>query len=809
MEEKKELKDLEDYLLENKIVYLLGRTEAGKTRIALEYREKYRYKKLFFIDCRSQESFDKGLKELAQSSQYAGSTLDKGRDILARTKNSLLILDGVDRAKLADWVQSLLDVEVAGHVIITGRYPLSSDRFPRFRIFEAEVETDELSAIFNQHLSPHHQKIFEQLEQKDKEKLISVLGRSLALIEIAAETLGFLWKHPDQPKDLTSLINKVSSLEPKTIHELMQGNAQAYEDSIKAVREAVGGPSLDEKMVDFVLYFYAFHFMHNRIALPVGKEALRDLLINLTKKNDQSIDVPGGSIKISWSDTFDYIYEAESHEDIYSAFLRVTIKLHEQGLIDMDEKGVWIPLSLRWWVIDDFYKSADKIFLEQVTPKLKQIGKVNPQRVFYGTLEKRFAWYLSGFRSYLDQISKSNKPDIQQLSLLIGFLELVKKFNLSLELQSEIINGLHLWNETKVVLQQWQKASSPLSLKEIQTLSFEQLEILCDQLLQEGGKYIPETLALLERLGNDCEESNPAKAEKLLLKAKVAGSQQALVQLGCLYQWMAKREKDPKQADLLEKANNEYSLFLEKKEDSNGSVHYDRAQCYPKNGEGFKKAVLDLEKAVEIDPSRILYRLSLAHYLKEKGDPSRAGREELMANGLSHMEKTPKPISKEYKDLILEFLQADKKFEWDEYKKRWRGHTMKDRGVLFGEMLLYHPSIEEVLLHGCHLSDEGMEAIAKSLATNKSIKTLRLDWNNEVTGRGIRALSDALKANRQISELSLRNSNKIAVADILYLIDLAPSQLKINLSGSAVAKDHPDEIEKRAKAKGIKVILKE
>jgi len=766
-----ELKALKNHLSKGKIVYLQGQAGVGKTQIAYEHLNRGQYQKHYVVDCKSKEAFEKDLAKY-----FPVVSLEKIRHFLAVERNYLLILHGVNKAEMAKEIRSLLQSEVGGHVIITGKHDSLSASFCTFRVFGVEAK-DGIS-IFREKLSLTHREKFDKLKQEDKEELISLLKGSPALIEIAAKELGRLWGDPKAPKDLIALVKKVTSLDPKDVHELMEGVKNGYADSVEAVRQCFNGRDLTQHMVNDVLYFYAFHFIQDKVLVPTYRDGdvLRELFAAASNRI-VDIQVSSSTIIKSLEDR-SYFYRSHTGEEISRSFLDVTEKLEEHGLLIRKEVGGLefekMTLSFRWWVINHFYETEFKLLSRNVNIRLKGMKNDKDSITLRCESEREKAKWLIHFVPYFNQISTLKPFDADQFSQLIGFFECIKKYDITSELQLEIINSLDWWRAIKKALKQ--ERYPDIVSKYLGSLSSKQLQLLIDQLLQErGDKYDP-------------------------------------FFLGRVYQLMAEKEKGTKQSQLLEKAIKEYSLAIEKTGDS--IAYNNRAYCHPENSEGLKKSLLDLEQAIKKDPFNAVYRKNLSSYLKKNRDFIREAREIKIADGLSHMEnvskKQSKTFSKEYKKLILNFLLSVKTFEWDDEKERWRGHTMDDKGILFGETLRYNPSIEEIALNGCHLSDEGMVSIAGSLVHNKSLKILHLDWNNEVKSKGIHALADALKDHPQITELSLRRSDKISADDIVYLIDKAPKKLKkIHLSISSTIKDSKSTLEAHAKGKKIAILWSE
>ena len=788
----------------DKIVYLRGQAGVGKTQIALEFLKRGKYQKHISIDCTSQATYKRDLAK-----HFPEISLEKLRCTLATEKNYLLILHSVDNGEMAEEIKSLLEFQVGGHVIITGKYESLAEGFLTLNIFG--VETKDGVSIFSKSLSPVHKEIFDKLEAKDKEKLISLLKGSPTLIAIVAKELSRLWSDPREPKELVALIKKTSSLDPEDIHLFMEGVKSSYDNSVEAVRHSFNGRDLPQQMVYDVLYFYAFHFMQDKVMVPSYRDGdlLKNLFVAASKKMND-IEVSKGNVSTSYQSR-SYSYEGYGKEAICRAFLDVTEKLEEHGLLIKKEvEGIQykkMTLFFRWWVINHFYENEFKLLSHNINVRLNETKNELDQKPIRLAREKEKAKWLTSFGCHFYQTFPKNPILFEQLSFLIAVFEWTKKFNLSLEFCSEIINSLSEWKGVKEALKQ---GSPSFSLPIMQSLSFNQLELLFDQLFQENkGKFDPKILSLIEQLGDDCKGSDVAKAEMLLQWAKKSGSKKAHFTLGWIYYSMAGKEKGKERNELLEMAVIEYSLSIEKIGDH--IAYNNRAFCHPDNAIGLNKSISDFKEAVDKDPYNARYRKNLGFYLRKRGDAKRGVIEERVASGLSHIEKVsnklPKLFSDEYKDLVIKFLSSDKEFEKSDWKDRWVGHTMNDGGILFGEILRYHPLIEVLVLEGCHLTDEGMMAIADSLSHNKALKVLRLEYNSAVKGKGIRALSDALKKHSQIAELSLLKSSGIGADDIIYLIDQAPKQLKkIHLSVTvAITEDSRKNIEERAKSRGVTI----
>lgn len=668
---KGELEALRKALLEHKIIYLRGQAGIGKTQLAEEYKNENwnQYHHHFSV---------KGNPKTA---------INEVRDVLATKKNYLLIIDGVDEAEMAAQLSPLFRLKLNGDVIITGKYNSS---FPNIHDTEVPaVGRMDAIDIFEKCLSSwneENQKHLDKIKEEDKEQLISLLKLlegSPALIKIAAKELDHLWRKSEGQKNLTGLIKEVSSLDPKVIHHLMLRVEISHDRSVEFVEECFKKCELKlaKEMIYDVLYFYAFHFAQDKVSLSkLNGKALNALFLAASKKfiKNENEDIPPS------------VYDRYKEEDILRAFAEVTSELINHGLLIKDEKGqLTMPLSFKWWVINQFYYKE----LDAISQEVRRIGE---NKQFADALERQKAKWLFHFITFLNE----TPVDIDDL---IDFFKCVKKFNLSPQVRIEIAKEL-----TEAV---FKKVLSP-----------QQQDRLADRFVKD------------------------------------------------------------------DEVSSDY-FFFEK--------------IY--------------QQAVKKDPFNPDYRKNLAIYLGKNQDFTGAEREERIANGLIEMEKVAKkrlkPISNEYKNLILNLLSSDK-FKYDDWgrlygvSQLWQGHTIDDGGILLGEILRFHPAIEELDLYGCHLSDEGLKKISQILSYNKSLKILRLDYNGLVTGEGVRALADALQKHPQIVEISLCHSSKIDAGAIGYLVNQAPDSLKkIHLTGT-INEASQESLEQKAQTKRISLVYK-
>jgi hypothetical protein len=796
-----ELKQLKELLSQEKkkIVLLEGEPGIGKTQIALKHnQETTRYNKRLFISCESKARFQESLETIAESfyTNIRGKSFDVVKHILKERKDYLLIIDNVDTGELASKVKVLLQGEIGGDVIITGRHKVLKDTYATIPVKEMTFQ-DGLD-LFKAHLNPSFHADFDQIDEEEKRNfLVKSLRGSPLLIKIAAKSLVQLWRDSSKPRDLIHVRKQFTSMRSHAIHTVMMKilddeDRMALEEadgiffsSLESVRQTLQG-KLYQALVNDVLYFYMFHFAQEIIPLPKPEHsvALQKLLIHASQRSS--------------------IYKGCNDGDIYDAFREITAKLEDHNLLaskEDNEHGWLVEISplLRFSLLNRYL-----LDYEDREQKIKENGGLSEEvrKKELEELEKSKCAWLSGFVVYFNQISAGNELNAEQLSFLLGAIKLIKSFTDSLELRSSIVNSMHLWKEVKMAFQQ----ETVGSIEAIKNIPLKELEILFEDLFQkkEDKKYEQETLKILINLGNTYMKSDPINAERLLEIAEKDGSALAIFHLGLLYYYEANKKSEGKEKrQLLQKAIDKNSLAFEK-------GHFpealnNRAVCYPKDDpEGRKKAIPDLKEAVKLNCAHPKFRENLADYLRKDGQVKEAAVEQRVFEGLTFLkeEKKDKPISKEYMQLILDFLQADKvyKTEGDRFN-----HSMADKGVLFGKMIPYNEAIEELVIYGCNFDDRGFESIAKSLETNSSIKKLSLDCNNLVSASGIRALSDALAKNQYIEELSLHSSSSISSEDILYLLEKAPLQLKkiyCTLGGNK------DAILKKASEKGISLLLK-
>lgn len=808
-----------------KICYLKGFGGFGKTQLALNhYKEnKDNYTHRAFINCentgslrdsittisqclkelktnKTPETFEERNKQVSKFFSKKENEYWETTEKEPEQKRILIILDNVDNKVIYEQIKPILRTEIAGNILVTGRYQIPET--PNLETIETESVSElEAYEIFRKALNDD--KKHENKEKEIKALLTKNFGGSPFLIRLFAEYV----KVTEESIDKAIEIFKTSKgLPPELLAAYILPSEVGYHKDLYAAtiphldaiaeKFSVEARSLVDDFVDFLA------------CIPSSQ----DLSLH---NNEKLIAI----LKQYSAHSFFY----PNHKQIPGILTALLKALHTHSLIKLqrDENGLWnifLPLMVKWAIMLQLLGKHEEL-RQKTAEKIAEREKAVAEEYWYWFLDQTGIRTLAGFiedRQYdLDKqrykwvcagiklIKEAKNPDFYSFSALIDFMEEHVK---SKKLKAEIFNSL---SETFQHLTDQLQKTSPSSefFERVDKVELEVLEKTMIGALQSGIKSEQIATALLS-LSDLYLTKNIDKSEIILSMSQVKVSKNYHFHQGRYYfqKFLISEEKGP----FLEKSIGAYKTQLKKNETS--AVHNNLALCYwnllPLCEEGSSDWQANVEnvkthfsKAIALDPLSALYEKKYTNFLSKYGE----NEEKTVHDKLSKVldSEVFKSLSPDYKIMIATFLRRAGSYDFSDSRVT---HTMKDRGGYFGSIINENAHVTSIRLDGCHLNDEAVEKIAESLHTNTSLLSLKLEYNSEITDRGVLALVEMLKSNSTLKELSLHKNKLITDDAVMTLIASAKPGFKLILTQCETLKNK-EAILQAAKKREVTVIL--
>lgn len=784
-------------------------------KYAKDHEREYTHQ--LFIDCGNIELFKESIEKNLHAIGEIGirslpASIALLKNYLASTAKYLLIVDNIDDKELAEQYGHLIPERSNGHVILTGRYDLSLPH----RMEVGRLSAESGIALFKKVLHEENHKFFDQFDEADKKKFISV---DLAGIPLAIRLAAMYFNEQSLGKSSLLSLDEyrglLTSLNLEDMawfadhlgnkHDLgyMKTIKEAYLPSIALIEASSPAPS---GMVKDVLRFFAFFGTLQNILYPAEKDA--EVLLETFFKV-----------------THNEAYKKLNKEQFLKFFNSIMHQLAKHSLIELSlakPETVTIPLTVKWAVQYDFLAekvgNAKPIRDEDVKKYrescergwlsyglYKYLGLHLPDEYEnvkkYEMDEKTCPWF-TGVCSYFNAIANPAQVESSYLSTLVSFIDFMYTYKLSRKMKDDFINQMKVWdtictaltdNNSKMLEEMKKLPASDL----YKLLSIDE-EIADREMSAERAKAIT-------HLGRLFIDSQPTTALRLLTFVLDKGFVEVHFDLGLLY-WnlglKASKENDAK--NNFEKAAWHYSQRIERAGEAPEAYH-NRALCHVKLND-LKTAVSDGQRAVQLAPYELVYHHNLALLHRQLNNHAESHRSKEIADNLKYLMDQAEygTLPESYKNVIYQYF-TQTEFTLEDW---WGHHSMNDGGALFGRMLNRNSRIKTVRLYGCDTTDAGVRELAKSLASNKTIEKFALEYTSKLTDAGVKFFADNFKQNRTIKELSFNECATITPEAIKYLIDASPRQLKqISLIkcwyGRAAEKA---QLIEQAKKKGITII---
>ncbi len=693
-------------LKEGKICYLKGSGGFGKTQLALHYaaEKKGLYSHIIFLNCEDLISLQDSIKSVLQTCatndpkqnvQLILSLIKSANpywettDAEGEKKKILIVIDNIDTKSVYDKIKPILDENIAGYVIATGRYEIpfadhTRDNEQRLEIVNVgSVKYSEAKDIFRNSLTTSSglvtcKQFFESDHDRETEKFLmkTLQGIPLVIQLVAAHIKSSKKRNTNEAMKLFD-VNAGLGLDDNSI-ATMSGNAVSYQKSIysaciphlEAISQGFAEESVKQIFKDFV-YFIAFMAPHQNIPLKINKK-----LIDVLEKNSPN------SVCYQYTDSEKISFLNRSLSDLaeHSLIQLETLEEEENTYL------ISLPLTVKISIMLNFLKpyETERQKIRAEVEKQEKGLKIWPSKLrdkkYYAFDKKRYLW----FRAGIEYLTEVKSRDLFSYGYIIDFIH----GNVESEtLQVEIYNSL--------------------------TPFFQDF-------ISEIG-HITTSSDFIARVDEE--------------------------QLSTLRKIIEGAEKVGVKNDQLAKAHQKLS-----------------------------RSLLLLGKVDESERHK-----NIANILDSKIFSS---------------------FAKKYQKVILNFLRAEGTFTFNDGIIT---HVMSDRGAYFGTLINKNTTVTSLKLIGCHLNDWAIRKIAQSLAENKTLKSLHLEYNSEVTDTGVLCLARALTNNMTLEEISLSRCKAITDESVLELISTARPGFKLILQECSSIKNM-DRVRKEAAERGIVII---
>ncbi len=751
-----------------KICVLRGPGGIGKSQIAFffEYTHAHEYQRIIFIDCENTDSFINSVKEVIREYQLEIPTDNNAcyslmQSLLTAEKRYLLIIDNVDTEELFDLMRKIYPTHSSGDVLITARY--ASAAMSAHTIPVKGLDLSNGIRLFKEVLNKQYHPAFDRHSDQEKKEFIEedLDGFPLA-IRIAAMNFNThnAAQKPASYQTIKQYRGHLRKLEigTKFFYADFLPNSDeldytrtilaAYIPNIKQIAEKFGAQKekYESLLKDFLHFFAFFGTMQN---IPFSIEEIRKLFRQLTLYSD----IPDVGF-----DTVIALLEKHS--------------LIERKFISEHQLFISIPQTVKW--------AAQYHFLQEVEDRFQN-------RSEHAYDQGRYFWFQKSAEYFNDLVNEDNILDEIQMTIFFSFLEFLQQTQCPEQIKIEFINNSKIFNTmTDGILQDTQQIRNIMN-----TLPSE----LIDQFLDGLEKSIKSTKdsnkktkigQSLINLGTLYSESNPGKAKRFFETAIDAGNESGMFSLGMLYLNVFDNKKDTSDmGNILNQLGckdrnellNQAIKYFTKQIDSNKS---DKATAFNNIGVCFNRlndregAKSNYREAIRINPYNPLFHSNLSTNLD---DPSDKEKHKRIAEGLKKALPALNKIPDKYKKAILDFLSSESNFKLNIPEEK--GLINTEFGCIFGDILNSNSTITTLDLSEYPFDNDGMRHLAKSLATNQTIKELRIQWSESLSYTTIKEFYFNLKENKSITQLSLSNSERLSSEAILELFENAPPQLKI------------------------------
>lgn len=825
-------------LAEGKKSYLRGPGGMGKTQLALHYAHthKEKYDHFIFINCENIDSLKESLAQVVShlnihshnDAEEAFFKFIKSTNSYwgSKIKKSLIIVDNVDDKVVYDMIKPLLEWEIPGDVIITGRYDIQG--INALTTLDVNTVTPaEAQNIFITSLNSTTQinKLYIQGNKLDaiSHFLIKDLGGSPLIITLAA---AFINSRPKislteaksaltLPSGLTAEFLTAYKFDKEDLryHNTLIG---ATWPNIKAIKKDL--PLGSHQIFDDFIRFISFMAPYQQFSLEVDSILVQTLAKYSPKKEE---------------------YQQDEAAILYALKIIINeLNKHSLLLIEGEqktEKGysfrLNFPLPVKSSII---YKSLNKLeplrkqLMDAIATKEKKIseewGAWLGDKLYLSTLDtlkekhyqvldnERYRW----FKATVDYLARAPSPDLHSFSHVVEFLD---QYFLSELLKLEMFNLLT--KPFQNFTDQLQKDPANQEFREkVNRIDLDKLRTIMDAASNKIGIQSAQVAQAYFTLSEIFLEKDLAKSEEILFNIEKLKDKKGYdFHLGRYYYYKALASASSvSKRSHLEEAIKKF----------NANANYQKAATYYMLAlcsqellpfQNSSDALLGqseirkyYKKAIAAEPFNEFYERTYSIFLqsikKEASSLEHAKRALILAD--PQFQSLPEP----YKQKLVEYVRSKKKEHTfaDDWMSSYLGSSKKvwitDGGQSIAQIIPGNKNITKLRFYDINITSATLKVLVGNLLKSSHVEELHLDSLPTMTDQDNQLLIP-LMATPTLKKLSLQGHKTITPSTATLLIQAAKPHFQFDFTNCATLKPHQQQLTALAKQHHVEILWNE